>query len=245
MKLTSPEWSLAMARASVELHHQRVMVQAWRERPAADPAVDRTTLRLLRLVLEAMFGDKVEVAILAQGRRLADEPVSCEWKASIAEQAVHMAAEHLSFAARGAFRADDGRDVGFDFSLQLDRQYVQETNQSVVTHGTRGRPLVLSLDAASVRISADRIEFELDSDGNDEVMPYVRAGSGSLLFDRGAKDRIDDGHEPSAWVDEADSGFDLLQAWTESSTPEARRALEEVDVGALSVGALETCSRWG
>ena len=103
--------------------------------------------------------------------------------------------ERTDVCGKGCVRTQDGRQIAFDFSLRMARDY--ERTSTLVDSGsvTLQDPLILSFDGNSAELSAERIRFDLDADGKAEEIPGLGKNSGFLVFDRNGNGKADDGRE--------------------------------------------------
>jgi hypothetical protein len=297
MKIQSADISLSALHQSMQRREQQLTARAWRDdAPLATPqqaandtvslseagkaaaAADSEAevnespkLRLLRLVIEAMFGEEVRLTDLSGLDPQADKSNARSNVRSAAPAAARgmsidyheqkIETEQLQVHASGTVRTADGREIRFEMALQMDRRYVEETHLSVRT-GAAAQPkdpIALNFDGGGVQLSGERINFDLNADGQTEAMPFVRAGSGFLVFDRNANGRVDNGSElfgprsgdgfnemsaldadRNGWLDEADPMFSALKIWTDAARPDQLQSLAQAKVGAISLHALET-----
>ncbi len=160
--------------------------------------------------------------------------------------------ERTDVCGNGCVRTQDGRQIAFDFSLRLARDY--ERTSTLVDSGsvTLQDPLILSFDGNAAELSAERIRFDLDADGKAEEIPGLGKNSGFLVFDRNGK--ADDGGElfgvasgngfadlatldddRNGWIDENDAAYRQLSVWS----GDGLASLAQRGVGALYTGAVD------
>lgn len=161
--------------------------------------------------------------------------------------------ESTTVCGSGRVRTADGRDIGFDLSLQLARDYRSSATATESGRMVLRDPLVLSFDGKSCELTDQRIRFDLNADGRAEDLPGLGAGSGFLVFDRNGNGRADDGSElfgaasgngfgdlaefdadRNGWIDEADPAWGRLAVWS----GEHFDTLAQRGVGALYTGAV-------
>lgn len=172
--------------------------------------------------------------------------------------------EETRFSAQGIVRTTDGQEIAFRLDVAMMRYYREETSVSVrAGDAVRKDPLVLNFGgtAAQLRDRAHQFfRFDLDGDGEEEVLPLFASGSGYLAFDLDGNGRIDNGRElfgprtdngflelalldadGNGWIDAADPVFDKLAVWTpEADGPGRLRSLGDLDIGALALAHLAT-----
>lgn len=165
--------------------------------------------------------------------------------------------ESCSFAASGNICLADGSQRQFDVSYALERS--EETTQ--LSFGPAFKdPLVLDLGAPASRLGAHEVAFDLDSDGQTELMRMPEASSGLLFLDRNQNDMADDGSElfgpqsgngfadlakldedGNGWIDSADTAYADMKLWQMSSDgAEQVQSLAAAGIGALATGYADT-----
>lgn len=162
-------------------------------------------------------------------------------------------AESTTVCGSGRVRTCDGREIDFDFSVAMQREYSRETVSEEGGQVSLRDPLVLSFAGRACELTDERIAFDLNADGAPEWMPGLAEGSCFLVFDRNGNGRADDGSElfgvrsgdgfadlarldddGNGWIDEADAAFGQLALWS----GERWSSLSGMDVGALYTGAV-------
>lgn len=163
--------------------------------------------------------------------------------------------EHLEVRAEGRIRTQDGRELPFQTRLQMDRAYFVENSIRVrAGDAVMTDPLVLNWDGRGVRLTEQKVDFDLNADGTAESLSWLQSGSGFLALDRNQDGWINDGGElfgpqsgngfqdlaafdqdQSGWIDESDPVFGRLRVWTrDPGGTERLITLAEAGVGALA-----------
>jgi hypothetical protein len=180
-----------------------------------------------------------------------------EWRQTVTEHIEEH--EATSFAACGTVRTADGREIAFDLQLAMSRDF--SCTRSAQESGTieLRDPLVINFDGQAAELSGKTMRFDLDADGQAELVPELAAGCGYLCFDAGNDGKIADGRElfgatgehrgkgfadlarhdadRNGWIDEADPAFAALGVWF----PDGRiKPLKDTGVGALHVGSVDS-----
>jgi hypothetical protein len=168
--------------------------------------------------------------------------------------------ESSDFSASGTVLTADGKSITFNLELSMCRDFQCERKEV-----NRGKvslldPLVINFDGKAAALGDTRFEFDLDSNGQDETLHSLAAGSAFLAFDRNGDGRINDGSElfgarsgngfadlasldsdGNHWLDEADSAFAALKAWSrDAEGRDQLSSLVDKGVGAIYLGASET-----
>ncbi|MBN0989562.1 hypothetical protein [Amphritea pacifica] len=167
--------------------------------------------------------------------------------------------ECTRFNSCGTVNTADGRSIEFDLSLEMERSYsatreYKETQELVFTD-----PLILNFEGNYADLSNDKFDFDLDADGDKELISYLTGSSGMLALDRNGDGIINDGSElfgartgdgfaelteydedGNGYIDEADSIFDQLLIWNKTSDTDLLESLKDRDIGAIYLGASAT-----
>lgn len=219
--------------------------------------VQKLLQSLIDAILAAIDGKKCEADFaVADAAPVFPEQVTgspeITWRREVTEKISE--SENTLVCGKGCVKTCDGKQINFDFSLNLERSYSSETRE--VESGTIALrdPLVLSFDGKACELLADRITFDLDADGKPEQIPALGKASGFLVLDRNGNGRADDGSElfgvasgngfsdlalldndRNGWIDEGDTAYEQLAIWS----GEAFSSLKERGVGALYTGAVD------
>lgn len=118
-------------------------------------------------------------------------------------------------------------------------------------------PLVIQYDLSQEHFdilnSSMEFYFDIDNDGNEEILNFVQKGSGFLSLDKNENGKIDNGSElfgPSSndgfeelglydedknnWIDQNDPIFNKLRIWTKDENGnDSLLALSQANVGAI------------
>jgi len=109
-------------------------------------------------------------------------------------------------------------------------------------------------------LSDIKFEFDLDNDGENDLIPLLKQGAGFLAFDKNSNGKIDNGTElfgtdsgngfkdlsiydsdNNNWIDENDAIFDKLKVWTKDDSNEAKLVfLIDLNIGAIYLGDVQS-----
>lgn len=219
--------------------------------------VQKLLQSLLDVILAALDGKKCKENFAAV-ETLPDEQVprrsarEVSWQNHVVQTVSE--SERTRVCGSGCVKTADGRQIEFDFSLNLVRDEMR--TMTLDSHGTMELrdPLMLSFDGKACELSNQRIAFDLDADGKAEEIPACGAATGFLVFDRNGNGKADDGSElfgvgsgngfadltkldddHNGWVDENDAAWGRLGVWSGQGVS----TLAERGVGALYTGAVE------
>ncbi len=178
-----------------------------------------------------------------------------EWRGELTT--TRFETEHTSVEGQGTVRTKDGRSIEFNLCMDMERRYRADERD---VHGgkiTLRDPLVINFDDVGAALSAEKVAFDLDADGQDERIPGLVSGSGYLVFDRNHNGRADDGSElfgtssgngfadmtaldsdGNGWIDESDAGFKDLFIWRGGQESGSMQNLLSAGVGALWTGSV-------
>lgn len=168
--------------------------------------------------------------------------------------------EQTSFQASGVLRTAAGEEIRFSISLEMSRSYHQESDARIQFGDSRAKkdPLVLNFAGSAAQLTSQRFSFDLDGDGRNEQINFVRGGSGFLALDRNGDGKINNGLElfgaasgdgfadlsaldsdGNGWIDSGDESFAKLRIWTKDAAGEDQlRSLAQAGIGALSLASV-------
>lgn len=166
--------------------------------------------------------------------------------------------ERTQVEGGGSIKTADGRSIDFSLKLDLCRDYRCERTFADGGKAVLHDPLVINFDGNSAQLRGERIEFDLDGDGQLEGVPGLGRGSGYLVLDRNGNGLADNGTElfgtrsgngfgelaeldadGNGWLDAADPAFGELRVWHGGGGQELRR-LEDEGIGALWLGSVDS-----
>jgi hypothetical protein len=232
-------------------------------RPADDDAgearkrVQKLLQSLVDAILAALDGKKCKENFAAADT-LPEQaaPASRGREMTWTNHVVETVSEHerTKVCGKGCVTTEDGRQIQFDVSLNLARDYQSKSSFDDSATIALKDPLMISFDGKSAELSASRINFDLDADGKAEEIPGFGQGSGFLVFDRNGNGKADDGRElfgaasgngfadlaqldddHNGWIDENDTAYKRLAVWSD----EGFQSLGQRGVGALYTGAVD------
>lgn len=182
------------------------------------------------------------------------------WHKTTVESAFVKETENTAFNAQGIAVTADGRQIGFNVSVEMSREFegaYQKISEEdyIVTD-----PLVINLDSDVASVTDQKFLFDIDADGTKDEISFVGEGSGFLALDKNRDGVINDGSElfgtrsgngfkdlaaydrdNNGWIDEADDVFDKLVIWTKDEDGKDKMlSLKEAGVGAIYLGSSGT-----
>ena len=208
-------------------------------------------------------GNIFQNRFLSSGLSAGIQPMSGNYT----ETAYHSETEETSFSTTGTVKTADGREIEFNLSMTMSRSfeeaYVSSANfvtPALQQASTLCDPLVINLNTSSANVTDQKFYFDLDADGNMDLISNLASGSGFLALDKNGDGIINDGSElfgtksgdgfkdlaaydsdGNGWIDENDPIFDQLRIWTKDANgKDVLCALGKAGVGAIYLGNAQT-----
>lgn len=167
--------------------------------------------------------------------------------------------EKMGFYAEGIVQTEDGKVIRFSLQLNLCRELLK--NQSIFIGNAKVKdPLVINFKDQSVRLTSKKFSFDLDSDSQEDQIPFVDENSGFLAIDLNNDHKINNGRElfgPTTgdgfaelknydddnnnWIDEKDSVYKNVLVWKkDDSGQDHLTKIKEAGIGAIYLGRQST-----
>ncbi|BBP44371.1 hypothetical protein [Thiosulfativibrio zosterae] len=161
--------------------------------------------------------------------------------------------ETLTFKAQGQVTTQNGDTINFNFNSEMNRSFQTQASHTQESGLIFKDPLVVNFGGTPATLTLNKVQFDLDADGQQESMSWLNAGSGFLAWDRNQDGQINDGTElfgaqsgdgfadlqdwdedGNGWIDENDSIFSQLQIWHKDTKGlDQLQGLLELNIGAL------------
>ncbi|WP_265945453.1 hypothetical protein [Dechloromonas sp. A34] len=227
------------------------------EQSEARQRVQKLLQSLIDAILAAMDGKKCEADFAAcdAAPPLAEAPPGrpeIAWQRTTTERLSE--SEKTTVCGKGQVNTCDGRQIDFDFSMAMARDFTSTKITDESGTVALRDPLILSFDGKACELTEEGIAFDLNADGSAEQIPGLGSGSAFLVFDRNGNGKADNGSElfgvasgngfadlaqldgdHNGWIDEADPAFKQLAVWSGSDFA----SLTERGVGALYTGSVD------
>ena len=214
------------------------------------------------LLIRLLFPDRnVELKDLGTESSPTSEPQNNLMNIGITTEYYYEESESTSFSAEGIVRCKDGSEISFNMNLSMSRSfsmyYSEEINhlEQALTD-----PLVINFDQNLTELSDQTFMFDIDSDGVEDEISKLVAGSGFLSLDLNDNGIIDDGSElfgtksgngfadlsvydtdHDGFIDEDDEIFEKLKIMTiDENGQQHLYSLKEKNVGAIYLGYAPT-----
>ena len=194
-----------------------------------------------------------DAAGMREGQRII--PLNANIKTfSFSRQYYHEETENTGFAAQGAVKCADGREINFNLNVTMSRSFQEYYEENVrMMEVSMCDPLVINLDGNIAELSDQTFLFDLDGDGQKDEINRLGSGSGFLALDKNGDGVINDGNElfgtksgngfadlaaydtdHNGFIDEGDEIWDKLKIWVMDENGEGQLySLAEKGVGAI------------
>lgn len=241
---------------------------------------DKQKIQILESLLSALLGRKVKLYIPKRIHSEDAERAMAQFQAKIAslpqqpapkgEQAQirqgwgfvyerhesYQESERLSFAASGIIKTADGQEIDFQVQLNMSREFTVSNQLTIKAGDALLDPLVINYDGPAAQLTDRKYQFDLDSDGREDQISFLKEGSGFLAMDRNDDGAVNTGKElfgpatgngfaelaqydqdQNGWIDENDSVFTKLRIWTKDAKgQDTLFALGQKGIGAIYLG---------
>lgn len=171
-----------------------------------------------------------------------------------------MEQESTTFSAQGIAKTADGREISFGVDISMSRGFAGQMFSMKDEAVVLTDPLVINLENDNATVTDQKFYFDLDSDGKEEEISQLGAGSGFLAYDKNGDGIINDGSElfgtksgdgfadlaaydrdGNGWIDENDDIFNKLKVWIKDADGNDKLLdLKEANVGAIYLGSANT-----
>ncbi len=245
----------------------------------ADPLPDdervmaNLNMRILRALFEKITGRKIRlmeppvadqaaepVEVQQGNEQVAPEQELEGWGVAYDYYESHYEYESTQFNAQGVIMTEDGQQIDFSVDVNMSREFMSEHQISFRAGDALKDPLVINFDGGAAALTETKFSFDIDSDGRENQISFVRPGSGFLALDQNSDGIINDGSElfgprsgdgfeelaahdldNNNWIDENDAIYDRLRIWSKTTSGEDQLlALGEKGVGAIYLGHIAT-----
>jgi len=235
-------------------------------------------VRMMKTLVERLFGMKIKTSIIpktdsqptapptrgasAAATDGASPPAVQQqgWGLDYQLQETRTESEKTDFSAKGVVRTADGQEIKFEVSLAMRREFTEQTQVRFQAGDALIDPLVLNFNGTAAQLTDQRYAFDLNTDGQNENIPFVKAGSAFLALDKNGDGQINNGQElfgpatgngfaelaqydadGNSWIDENDPVYDRLRLLSmEGAGTTKLTGLAENNVGAIYLGYAST-----
>jgi len=234
--------------------------------------VEDPATRTIRLMLEMLTGKKIQVDTFRPNpssnatahikkERSANTSQMEGWGLEYDFSEYTSEHEETSFSAQGLVITEDEKEIRFNLSLVMTRNFAESTEIHIRAGDAKFKdPLVINFDDNAAALTDTRFSFDLEAVGSAEYIPFLRPGSGFLTFDKNEDGVINDGTElfgpltgngfkelakydgdSNGWLDESDPIFTKLSIWAKDAAgTDYLSSLYERGVGAILLSPTQT-----
>lgn len=182
------------------------------------------------------------------------------WSIEFSSTTAHYESEQMGVSARGFVTTGDGREISFSLDLGLSRLYASIEREYFNLEAALTDPLVINFQGGLPGLSDTTFTFDINNDGQKELIYAASSGSGFLALDLNNDGKINNGTElfgpasgngfgelagydsdRNGWIDENDEIFNRLSIWVRDDQGRDKMiTLREAGVGALSLSAVSS-----
>ena len=173
---------------------------------------------------------------------------------------LYVESESTTFSTTGMVKTADGREINFNLDVSMSQSFSQYTKETVENVATFIDPLVINLNGNIAEVSDQKFYFDLDADGEEDLISKLCEDSGYLALDKNEDGKINDGSElfgttsgdgfrdlsiydkdENGWIDENDAIWDKLKIWVQDEQGNSKLySLKEQGVGAVCLQNVST-----
>ncbi len=182
------------------------------------------------------------------------------WGILYSEFQSYYESEETILDTMGTVKTGSGETMNFSLHLKMQREFYTEDRFEFSAGDALTDPLVINFSGKPAGLRDVRFQFDIDSDGKKEEIPWLAPGNGFLVFDKDSDGIINNGSElfgpqsgngfeelaaldmdGNGWIDENDPEFDYLSIWSgEGWDSSCLTDLKQGGIGAISLSNTET-----
>ena len=185
------------------------------------------------------------------------QPVTLQMTMKVSESIEEY--ECTDFHSCGTVKTADGQEIDFSLGLTMERSYSATREFEMTQEVVFKDPLIVNFAGNAADLTDEKYEFDIDADGENDLISYLLGDSGMLALDKNGDGIINDGSElfgaitgngfaelaeydedGNQFIDEADSIFSDLGIWTKTPESESFESLIDKGIGAIYLGSSQT-----
>ncbi|PKM51313.1 MAG: hypothetical protein CVV02_06830 [Firmicutes bacterium HGW-Firmicutes-7] len=235
---------------------------------------DEKKIQLLNKLIEILTGKKMKFYIPKSFQRVPSQTMLTYGAPNVQQQPIqrqgwginyqkhesYSETSTLNFDATGVITTSDGHTINLNLSLNMSRSFASSSHISFKAGDALIDPLVINYDGSPISLSDQKISFDLNNDGKDELLSFTKMGSGFLVFDKNNDGIINNGSElfgplsgngfaelsaydsdGNNWIDENDPIYEKLQIWTKDAQGNDQLfAIGQKGIGAIYLNAINS-----
>lgn len=168
--------------------------------------------------------------------------------------------EQSAFQALGYVKTTDGKEIKFDLNMQMSRSFSTQVTLEREKGLVLKDPLTVNFGGSPASLTLEKVQFDIDADGQKDSVSFVQPGSGFLALDKNHDGLVNDGQElfgtqsgngfadlalydddGNGWIDENDAVFSQLQIWHKDANGlDHLQGLMELNIGAIALQNMAT-----
>ncbi|MGH1461091.1 MAG: hypothetical protein ACRBB6_03545 [Neptuniibacter sp.] len=167
--------------------------------------------------------------------------------------------ECTDFHSCGMVKTADGKEIDFSLGLTMERSYSATREFEMTQEVVFKDPLIVNFAGNAADLTDEKYEFDIDADGELDLISYLLGDSGMLALDKNGDGSINDGSElfgaitgngfaelaeydedGNQFIDEADSIYADLGIWSKTPESESFESLLDNGIGAIYLGSSPT-----
>ena len=232
-------------------------------------------LATMKRVLEAITGRKIKITDMskfksehdAAPQSMIQKPISEEnspeklgWGVTVSTFQSYYESEQTQVNTKGIIHTEDGQEINFSLHLNMKREFYSEETSVFQAGDALLDPLIVNFTGHAAEFTDTKFQFDLNSDGDKEDIPWLAPGSGFLVFDKNHDGIVNNGKElfgpktgfgfaelakfdtdGNNWIDENDQDFNKLSVWSGNSGETSfLTSLKDAGIGAISLANTKT-----
>ncbi len=230
---------------------------------------DHLNKKILEIILNN-FTDSKDIKLQPEGKNsdnLKHKMIQIE-KSTYYHKKEYTQESSINFQTQAQVKTNKGQ-INIDLDISFSQKFSESFEETFVSKKVNYLdPLIInynsnlnSFDNISSKLS---FEFDLNSDGKNELIPQLKEQAGFLAIDKNNNGTIDNGNElfgtntgdgfaelkqydedGNSWIDENDSIFDSLLIWEKNENKEGSLiGLGQAGVGAIYLAAADSNFRY-
>ncbi|RZM83400.1 hypothetical protein C3B51_07185 [Pseudoalteromonas rubra] len=219
---------------------------------------------ILKLLVEKLSGSDVQWYDAVVGKDISQEEMSEIVSAAeetpptevLVERLMHESQSNV-FKADGQIRLENGQQISFAFKSVFEQSHT--SYERIIENVNMKDPLIISFTNRAVELDTERMDFDIDADGQSDNFAQLKKGYGYLALDLNQNNQIDDGKElfgalsgngfadlaqydddGNGFIDENDAIFDSLKVWVKNKDQDELVSLSDANIGAIALQNADT-----
>ncbi|MGB0206221.1 MAG: hypothetical protein ACPF9K_14420, partial [Neptuniibacter sp.] len=121
------------------------------------------------------------------------QPVTLQMTMKVSESIEEY--ECTDFHSCGTVKTADGQEIDFSLGLTMERSYSATREFEMTQEVVFKDPLIVNFAGNTADLTDEKYEFDIDADGENDLISYLLGDSGMLALDKNGDGIINDGSE--------------------------------------------------